>query len=64
MKGSSRGQLEVLSRHLPRETEENTKTLQQDPLCPSGNSTPMLSESNYEALPLELFCPMALILIA
>lgn len=64
MKGSSHGQLEVLSHHLPRETEENTITLRQDALCPSGNSKPMPSECNYEALLLELFGPMALILVA
>jgi hypothetical protein len=63
MEGSSHDQLEVLSRHLHRETEENTKILQQDLLRPGGNSNPMPSEYNDEALPLELFCPMALILI-
>jgi hypothetical protein len=56
MKGCCHGQLEVLSRHLPRDTEENTKNMQQDPMCPSGSSKQIPSEYSYVALPLELFC--------
>ena len=65
LEGSSHDQLEVLSCRLSTESEENTKTKQQqDPLCRSGSSNPMPSECCYEALPLELFCSMTLVLIA
>lgn len=62
MKGSGRGQLEILPRHLPSGTEEKSKHSKQDDLCPSCNSKPVPSEFSSDAVLLELICPVVLVL--